>query len=122
MSIEFYWVAVVAIAVLSTARIARLLTIDKFPPVKRLRDRYENKTEGTGWEWLTMCAFCMAPWVALFVLGWGDLAGVFDGEPAWGQVDDTFNRPAWIAFNGWLAVAYLAGSYVARDGSGEDGV
>ena len=120
MSPEFYWAAVVATTVLSVARIARLAVIDKFPPVKRMRDWYEDKTDGSGWQWLTMCAFCMAPWIALAVLATGLLAGVYN--PATEQSYSNVGYTAWWLFNGWLAISYLAGSYVARDGSGADGV
>jgi hypothetical protein len=118
VSIEFYWVAVVATTVLSVARLARLLVIDKWPPVKKVRDWYETKTDGSDWQWLTMCAFCMAPWCAVWVLAWGLLAGVYPLDyPA-----SEFWAQAWWVFNGWLAVSYLAGTYVARDGSGAEGV
>ena len=118
MSIEFYWVAVVATTILSVARLSRLLVIDKWPPVKKARDWYESKTDGSDWQWLTLCAFCMAPWVALGVLAWGLMANVYPLHyPATG-----FWAQAWWVFNGWLAISYLAGSYVARDGSGAEGV
>lgn len=117
MSIEFYWVAVVATTVLSVARLARLLVIDKFPPIKHFRDKYENRTDGSDWQWLALCAFCMAPWVAIAIIGWGVLAGVYPTDPGTG-----FWVQAWWLFNGWLSVSYLAGTYVARDGSGAEGV
>lgn len=119
MSTEFYWAAVVLTTVLSVARLSRLLVIDKFPPIKHFRDKYEERTDGTGWQWLALCAFCMAPWVALLVMGWGMLAGVYPGVEA-GQGDTA--KFLWWSFNGWMAVSYLAGSYVARDGSGADGI
>lgn len=114
MSVEFYWVAVVATTILSVARLSRLFVIDKFPPIKSLRDRYEARTDGSDWQLLAMCAFCMAPWVTLFVGGTGLLAGVYDPS-AYGTL--TGAQAAWWVFNGWLAVAYLAASYVARDGA-----
>lgn len=121
MSTEFYWVAVVLTTVLSVARLSRLLVIDKFPPVKHFRDKYENRTDGSDWQWLAMCAFCMAPWVTLVIGGWGLLADVYgSGDTIVGNDAPWFML--WWAFNGWLAISYLAGSYVARDGSGADGV
>lgn len=119
MSVEFYWIAVVVTTILSAARLSRLLVIDKFPPVKRVRLWYEDKTDGSDWQWLTMCAFCMAPWVTLLVLAAGLLAGVYD--PSTHRSYDNLDYTAWWLFNGWLAVSYLAASYVARDGAvGED--
>lgn len=118
MNPEFYWIAVVATTILSAARLARLAVIDKFPPVKRIREWYEAKTDGSDWQLLTMCAFCFAPWLTLLVLATGLLAGVYDSTPS-GYGDTPF--VAWWIFNGWLAMSYLAASYVARDGAvGED--
>lgn len=113
MSIEFYWAAVIAVTILSTARLARLAVLDKFPPVKNLRERYEDRTDGTDWQWLTMCAFCMAPWMAVLVFGSGLLIGVY---PSTGPAAGGWTQVWWV-FNGWLAISYLAGSYVARDGA-----
>lgn len=121
MSVEFYWVAVVLATVLSVARLARLLVIDKFPPIKHFRDKYEDRTDGSDWQWLALCGFCMAPWMAVIVMVWGYLADVYG--PSDQPVGD--NAPAfmiWWAFNGWLAISYLAGTYIARDGAGKDGV
>lgn len=120
MSPEFYWIAVVATTILSAARLARLAVIDKFPPVKRVREWYETKTDGSDWQWLTMCAFCMAPWVMIFVLGTGLSAGVYGPSPDTFGLDN-LDFTIWWLFNGWLAMSYLAASYVARDGAvGED--
>lgn len=114
MSNEFYWVAVVATTILSAARLARLAVIDKFPPVKAIRNWYEDRTDGTDWQWLTMCAFCMSPWMMALVFGtglWADVYGPGDESPGtpWFMV--------WWLFNGWLAMSYLSASYVARDGA-----
>ncbi len=120
VSAEFYWIAVVATTVLSAARLSRLLVIDKFPPIKFVRDWYEDKTDGSNWQWLAMCAFCMSPWVTVFVFGSGILADVYGpgDEPA-GDSAPWFL--VWWLFNGWMAMSYLAASYVARDGAvGED--
>jgi len=113
MSLEFYWIAVVATTILSAARLSRLAVIDKFPPVKFLRDRYEAKTDGSDWQWLTICAFCMAPWMMLFTFGTGLLAHVYGHPP--NNYDTGYL--IWWLFNGWLAMSYLAASYVARDGA-----
>lgn len=120
MSIEFYWVAVVATTVLSSARITRLLNFDKFPPIKYLRDKYENKTDGTDWVWLTMCGYCMGIWTTALVFGLGLWASVY-GDPM-SRPDNAWYFLTWWILNGYLAMSYLAGSYVARDGSGADGV
>ena len=116
MSIEFYWVAVVVITAISSARLTRLATIDKFPPVRFLRDWYEEKTEETGWVWLTICGYCFSFWTTLVLVVWGGLAGVY-ATP----VDTSLSAQAWWAFNLLFAITYLAGMTMARDGSkGED--
>lgn len=119
VSPEFYWIAVVLVTIVSAARLSRLLVIDKFPPIKRVRTWYEDKTDGSDWQWLALCAFCMAPWVMVFVFGTGLAAGVY-GDPL-GRPEDHWAFLAWWLFNGWMAMSYLAASYVARDGAvGED--
>lgn len=116
MSPEFYWAAVVAVTVVSSARLTRLATIDKFPPVKRIRDWYEDKTENTGWVWLTLCGYCFSFWTTLAIMVWGDLAGVYTTP-----IDTSLSAQAWWAFNLLFAITYLAGMTMARDGStGED--
>lgn len=118
LSTEFYFVAVVATTILSAARLARLAVIDKFPPVKAVRTWYENKTDGSDWQWLALCVFCFAPWATLLVGAWGWLAGVYGNSP---MIEGNPSALIWWAFNGWLAMSYLAASYVARDGAvGED--
>lgn len=115
MSTEFYLIAVVLTTILSASRLARLAVIDKFPPVKKLRERYEERTDGSDWQWLTMCAFCFAPWTTLFVLSTGLMAEVYSQETE--RSYDNLPFTLWWIFNGWLAMSYLAASYVARDGA-----
>ena len=115
MSTEFYWVAVAAVTVISAGRFTRLATVDKFPPVRAVREWYEEKTEDTGWVWLVLCGYCFSFWATLFVIGWGLLAGVYDAEtPAWGT-DNGF--AVWWIVNGVFAASYLAAMVMAFDGS-----
>lgn len=102
---EFEWVAVAIVSVMSAARLTRLLTVDKFPPIKFVRDWYENKTDGSNWQLLTMCGYCMGFWTALVVVGWGWLSG--------------FNEPWWVV-NAVLAVAYAGAIVMAHDGDIND--
>lgn len=111
MSTEFYWVAVVLVTIVSVARITRLLTFDKFPPVKHFRDKYENKTDGTDWFWLALCGYCMAPWVSIPVIGLGFAADVYG--PSY---PDTTAALVWWIVTGWWAVSYLAAIVMANDG------
>ena len=42
----FDWIAVAVVTVLSSARLTRLATFDSFPPVRWLRDKYGEWTDG----------------------------------------------------------------------------
>lgn len=117
MSTEFYWVAVVVTTIISASRFTRLATVDKFPPVKAIRDWYEDKTDGSGWQWLTLCGYCFSFWAVLPIVVLGLLAGVYD-DPA--SIGGLWSRVWWIV-NGIFAMTYLAGVFMAYDGSdGED--
>jgi len=117
MSTEFYWVAVTVVTILSAARLTRLANIDKFPPTAAIRHWYQEKNEFNDWIWLTLCAYCMAPWMTLFVGAWGWLAGVYGNTPL---IEDNISALIWWGFNGWLAASYLAGSFVAHDSGSDD--
>jgi hypothetical protein len=114
LSPEFYWVAVALVTVVSVARITRLLVADKFPPIKYLRDIYEERTDGTGWQWLALCGYCVAPWVTLVVLGTGLWAGIYSQytERSYDNVGFTI----WWLFNAWWAISYLAAILMSNDG------
>lgn len=102
---EFEWVAAAIIAVMSTARITRLLVVDKFPPIKWVRDKYEIKTDGSDWQLLALCGYCMGFWVALLVVGTGYLSGF---------------HTAWWWVNAVFAVAYAGSIVMAFDGDPDE--
>jgi hypothetical protein len=119
VSTEFYWVAVVLTTVISASRFTRLATVDKFPPVKAIRNWYEDKTDGSDWQWLTLCGYCFSFWATWPIVVWGLLAGVY-AAPETNRYDD-IAFTAWWIFNGVFAMTYLAGVFMAYDGSdGED--
>lgn len=70
---------VVVLMVLATYRLTRLVVADEFPPVKALRERFENNHDNA-LGYLVGCPFCVsvyaaglvavATWLALTV--WGD--------------------------------------------------
>ena len=95
------WIAAALVAVLGTARLTRLLTEDDWPPVQWFRNKWIAVTNGSGWESLFLCPFCMAPYIAAFCLLTGWLSGL---------------HFVWWAFFGWLAVSYLAAMVVVKDG------
>jgi len=101
----FQWVAVAVVAVLSSARLTRLLTVDKFPPIKWLRNKYEDATDGSDWQLLTLCGYCMAVWTTPLVVGAGYLS---DWHTAW-----------WLV-NGTLGASYLSAIVMAYDGDPGD--
>jgi hypothetical protein len=117
--IEFYWLAVVLTTVVSAARLTRLATVDKFPPVKWLRTKYEDATDGSDWQWLTMCGYCFSFWATAFVFVWGLLSGVY--SPTHVLIFDGSWSGWWWVVNSLLAMSYLAAMTMAHDGStGED--
>jgi hypothetical protein len=93
-------VAAVIVGTLSVARLTRLVTQDTFPPIAALRMKWDDLTEGSGWNTLFHCHWCMAPWLTLPIGAWGYLSGL---------------HTSWWLFNGWLAAAYVAGMIVERD-------
>jgi sterol desaturase/sphingolipid hydroxylase (fatty acid hydroxylase superfamily) len=111
VSTEFYWVAVVVTTVLSVARLTRLFVYDDFPPIAWVRAQYKVRNEGSDWQLLATCGFCASFWVALVIFFWGWIAGVYEGHTT---NDDA--GTVWWVFNAIFAIAYVAASYVARDG------
>lgn len=93
-----FWACV--IGVLSVARTARLLIWDDYPPTIWLRIKWDDATDGSAWNKLMHCQFCLSPYLAAGLLAWFWLS---DGHWTW-----------WVA-NGVWAGSYLAASYVAYD-------
>lgn len=101
----FFWIAVAAIVITSSSRITRLLTYDKFPPIQWLRHKYEDATDGSGWQLLAFCPYCASFWVTLAVV----LSGYYsDWHTAW-----------WIV-NGVFGGSYLAAILMVHDGDDGD--
>lgn len=121
MNVEFYWVAVAIVTIVSAARLTRVAVIDTFPPVKFVRDRlfdFLDKTERRrAWQPITWCGYCMSSWTTAAVVVWAYLAGVLDNQSAfgWGMKDD-LSASIWWLVNGTLAASYLAVILVANDG------
>lgn len=108
MSIEFFWIAVAAVTITSSARITRLVTYDKFPPVQWLRDKYADLTDRPrllGWQLLAFCAYCASFWITVGVVLWGYLT---DWQPVW-----------WVV-NGTFGASYLAAILMVHDGEPDD--
>jgi hypothetical protein len=114
VSTEFYWLAVVATTIVSAARLTRLAVVDKFPPVKWLRNKYSDATDSNDWWWLMNCGYCFSFWATVFVVGWGWFSGVYETG-----ADGVSGNVWWLA-NGVLAASYLAAVFMARDADDED--
>lgn len=94
-----------AVAVLGVARLVRGIVYDDFPPSVWWRGLWVGWTEGSGWESLFTCWWCLSFWIALICIGWF-IAGLFLFWVAW----------AWWIFWGALAIGYLAPMVIVRDG------
>lgn len=108
---EFYLIAVVLVTIVSSARLTRLAVYDDLPPVAWVRARFEVRTEGSDWQLLAKCGFCMSFWVTLGVVVWGLLAHVYGHPP-----NHSIHTQVWWIVNGILAASYLAAMTIARDG------
>lgn len=97
----FEWVAVALVVITSSARLTRLLTYDHFPPIEWLRNKYADATDGSTWQLLAYCAYCMSFWATLVVL----LSGYYSN---WDEV--------WWLVNGILGASYLAAILMINDG------
>lgn len=100
MTHEIVVLAAVIVGILSAARLTRLVTQDSFPPAAWLRIKWDTLTEGSGWNVLFKCHWCMSPWMTLPVGAWGWLSEL---------------HISWWVFNGWLAAAYVVAMIVERD-------
>lgn len=88
-----YYMAAFLVGSLAVARITRMVFHDSFPPMAWVRSKWDEKTEGSQWNDLLHCPFCIAPYVTTVILAW---AWFSDFGTAW-----------------WLFCVLCAGSYVA---------
>jgi hypothetical protein len=98
------WVAAFAIGALGTGRLARAIYHDDFPPSIWFRIQWDKLTEGSSWNMLFHCPWCVTHWIAALCLGWFIL-GIF-WVPA---------MIAWWVFFGWFALSYVASMIIVRD-------
>lgn len=89
------------IGILSTARVARLITHDTWPPMEWARPRIAAKLGN--WAELMVCPFCVMPYLTAINMAW------------WYWMDSTGNLWWWIIPNLWAAAMYLGATYVAYD-------
>lgn len=89
------------LAALASARVARLIGFDTYPPVAWLRSKWDAATEGSEWNKLVHCPYCSTPYL-------------FGADFAWGYC--TGLQTAWWITNAVLAGAYAAAYFVVYDG------
>lgn len=99
--VELLWVLVAAVVgIVSSARLTRLLTQDDFPPAAWLRIKWDDKTDGSSWNTLFHCHWCMSLWTTLPIGAWAYLSNL---------------HISWWIVNAILAASYLNAMLVERD-------
>ncbi len=104
MSDLFRDILAIIVVIVASARLTRLLTADSFPPIVWLRIKWDNLTDGSDWNKLFHCHWCMSFWMTALVVLTGWLSEL---HLVW-----------WLVF-GTLAASYLAAMLVERDEVGE---
>lgn len=94
------FIAALIVGMFSAARLTRLIAQDAFPPSAWLRSKWDNLTEGSPWNILLHCHWCLAPWIVIPIGAWAWLSDF---------------HISWWLFNGWLAVSYLVAIIVEHD-------
>ncbi|ALY10551.1 hypothetical protein FDH86_gp016 [Arthrobacter phage Tank] len=94
------WIIAFIVGSLSAGRITRLLTQDSFPPIAWLRIKWDDKTDGSSWNILFHCHWCMSMWVTIPIGLWAWLSNL---------------HPSWWVFNAIMAASYVAPMIVERD-------
>lgn len=97
-------VAAAIVAVFGAGRVARLITVDSWPPAAHLRAWWDRVTNDGPWSTLAHCQWCATPWIMLGCLAWFGLGLLV--APL---------LVAWWVFWGWLALSYIASIVGARD-------
>lgn len=120
MSVEFYWVAVALVTIVSASRLIRLAIRDDFPPVAWVRDKFIDTFDRTPrrrqWQLLAFCPYCASFWITGFVVVWGLLGHVY-GHPPNG---DDLSALIWWGVNGTLAASYAASILMVHDTTAAD--
>lgn len=102
-------VALTLIFIVSTARTARFVTYDDFPPMEWSRNKLAVAL-GATWSKVLVCPFCVTPYLTAGNLLW--FAALYPG--LWGDSQDTFLL-WWVLPNLWWAISYAAAIVTAYD-------
>lgn len=100
----WYLIAAAVVVVVGVGRLARVITVDSFPPAAYLRVWWSGITRYGDWSLLARCFWCLSPWLMLVAMGWFYLGTMI----VWVGV-------VWWVFWGWLALSYCTAMLVARD-------
>lgn len=104
---NFEIVAYFLIGTLATARVARLVIFDVYPPAAWVRSKWDDLTHESGWNPLFHCAYCLTPYIgALNLVAW--VLMVRNGND--------LTQGIWVGANVLFGGAYVAAMVVAYDG------
>jgi hypothetical protein len=95
----FVLVCAAVVAVLSVARVTRLIVDDDYPPVQWATMKIANILPQK-WVKLVECPWCVSPYISLVVIVWAWTTGLH-----W----------SWWLGNGWAALSMAAAMIVVRD-------
>ena len=98
------YAVLMAVFVVASGRITRLIVADTFPPSVKLRIWYEDHASG-GWESLVSCPWCFGFWAVALNAGAGWAASAIS-PVTW---------TIWAVLNGLLAASYATSWLVYKD-------
>lgn len=96
----FVWVLAFVVGSLSAGRITRLIVHDDFPPSVWFRIKWDDKTDGSEWNKLFHCHWCLSFWITVPLGLWAWLSNL---------------HTSWWVFNAIMAASYVVPMIVERD-------
>ncbi len=103
------WLIAAVVLVLAAGRVTRLIFHDDFPPSIWFRVQWDKLTDGTSWNLLFHCPWCLGFWATVGFAGWFAL-GLWVDWIAW----------AWWIVSLLFALGYLVPMVIARDEPSDD--
>jgi hypothetical protein len=102
-----WWVTVILAVptlILGTGRLSRAIYHDAFPPSIWFRIQWDKLTEGSDWNLLMHCPWCITHWLVLGSMGAFALGFIWP----WVWV-------VWWLWHTWFALSYLTSMVIVRD-------
>jgi hypothetical protein len=96
----FVWVIAFIVGILSAGRLTRLVVHDSFPPSVKFRMWWDDKTDGSLWNPLFNCHWCLSFWITLPIGLWAWLSNL---------------HTSWWVFNAIMAASYVVPMVIERD-------